>query len=105
MVAAADVDAERDARVAIDDRVVELDAGIEHPVGIAAALPVALANGLVEKRRHTAARRFARIASEAAELRDFATREVDEVGEVGVASRIGPASICPDRSRPPPAAR
>ena len=37
--------------VALDDRVVELDARVEHLVGIAAALAVALANRLVEQRR------------------------------------------------------
>src|SRR6185295_9189873 len=51
IVAAADVDAEGDAGMAVDDGVVELDAGVEQAIGIAATLPVALAHLLVEERR------------------------------------------------------
>ena len=51
VVAAADVDAERHAGVAVDDRVVQLDAGVEQAIRIAPALPVAFADLLVEERR------------------------------------------------------
>ena len=50
VIAAADVDAEGDAGVPADDRVVELDARVEHLVRIAAALAVAFADRLVEQR-------------------------------------------------------
>ena len=91
--------------VAVDDRVVELDAGVDEPVGVAAALPVALANRLVEQRGVLRRVDLDVFAPEAAQLLDLAAREVDEIGQVGVARRIGAASTCPDRSRPRPAAR
>jgi hypothetical protein len=37
VVPAADVDAEGDARLTVDDRVVELDARVQHPIRIRAA--------------------------------------------------------------------
>ena len=57
VVAAADVQAERDARMAADHRVVHLDARVDEPVGIAAPLAVALAQRGIEQRRVLRARR------------------------------------------------
>ena len=80
-------------RVARDDRVVELDAGVEHLVRIAAALPVALADRLVEQRRVLRRVDLDVLAAEPAQLRDLAPREVHEVGQVGVARRVGAARL------------
>ena len=105
VVAAADVDAEGHARVAVDDRVVELDAGVEHLVGIAAALPIALADRLVEQRGVLRSVDLHVLAAEAPQLVDLTAREIDEVGEVRVARRVRAARLVADRSTPPPAAR
>ncbi len=74
--------------MALDDRVVELDAGVEQLVGIAAALPVAFANRLVEERGVLRRVDLDVVAAEPAQFRDLATREVHEIGEVGVACRV-----------------
>jgi hypothetical protein len=91
VVAAADVDAELHAGVALDDRVVELDARVEHPVGIAAALPIALANGLVEQRGVLRRVDLDILAPEPAQFLDLAAGEVDDVGQIGVARRVSAA--------------
>ena len=93
MIAAADVDAEGDAGVAVDDRVVELDAGVEHLVGIAAALAVALANRLVEQRRVLRRVDLDVLAAQALQLGDLAPGEIHEVGEICVACRIRRARL------------
>ena len=82
------MDPEGDSLVARDDRVVQLDAGIEHAVGIAPALSVALADGFVEQTGVLRCVDLDVLAAEAAELRDLAAREVHEIGEIGVARRI-----------------
>ena len=105
VIAAADVDAERHAGMALDDRVVQLDGGVEHPIGIAAALAVALANRLVEQPGVLRRVDLDVLAAEPRQLGDLAAGEVDEVGEVGVARRVCAASTCRGRSRRPPAAR
>ena len=88
-----------------DDRVVELDAGVEQSIGIAAALAVALADRLVEQRRVLRRIDLDVLAAEPRQLGDLAAREVDEVGEIGVARRRRRPSIARGRSRPRPAAR
>ena len=78
--------------MAVDDGVVELDAGVEQPIGIAAALAVAFADRLVEQRRVLRRIDLHVLAAEAAELRDLAAGEVDEIREVGVPRRVGAAA-------------
>ena len=73
--------------MAVDDRVVQLDAGVEQPVRIAAALPVAFAHGLVEQGGVLRRVDLHVLAAEAAEFRDLAAREIHQVGQVGVARR------------------
>ena len=74
--------------MADDDGIVELDAGVEHLVRVAAALPVAVANALVEQARVLRRVDLDVLAAEAAKLCDFPAREVDEIRQVGVARRI-----------------
>ena len=92
-------------RMAVDDRVVELDAGVEQRVGIAAALAVALADRLVEERGVLRRVDLDVLAAEPDQLRDLAPGEVDEVGEVRVARRVRGLRLAPGRSTRPPAAR
>jgi hypothetical protein len=93
VVTAADVNAERDARVALDDRVVELHRRREQRVRVAAALAVTLADRLVEERRVLRRVDLDVLAAESFELRDLATGEIDEVGEIGVPRRIRAARL------------
>ena len=93
VVAPADVDAERHPLVAVDDGVVELDAGIEQPIGIASALPVALADCLVEERGVLRGIDLHVLAAQASQLGDLAPREVHEVRQIGVARGIGAAGL------------
>ena len=51
VIAAADVNSKGHAGMAVDDGIVELDAGVQHLVRIAAALPIPFADFLVEERR------------------------------------------------------
>ena len=67
--------------------------GVEHAVGIAAALPVALANLLVEQRRILRRVNLDVLAAEPRQLGDLAPGEVDEIGEVGVAGRVRGARL------------
>ena len=94
VVAAADVDAEGDARVPGDDRVVELDAGVEHLVRDRCR---AGDSPREWSRRAAPAYCGASIWTYSQPRRsssgDLAAREVDEVGEVGVAGRIGRARL------------
>ena len=81
--------AERHAGMAVDDRVVQLDVGVQHPVRIVAALAIALADRLVEQRRVLRRVDLDVFAPEPAQLLDLAPGEIDEIGQVGVARRIG----------------
>src|SRR5579859_204581 len=89
VVAAAHMESEGDSRIALDDRVVELDAAVDQLLGVAPALPVALAHGRVEKRPILRRVDLDVCAPEADELVDLAPGQVDDVGEVVVAGRIG----------------
>ena len=73
----------------VDDRVVQLDVRVEHLVRIAAALPVALADLLVEQRRILRRVDLHVLAAEPPQLLDLAPREVDEIREIGIARRVG----------------
>jgi hypothetical protein len=87
VVPAADVDAEGDAWLTVDDRVVELDARVQHPIRIRAAPAIAFADRLVEQRRVLRRVDLHVLAAEPRELGDLAPREVDQVGEIRVACR------------------
>ena len=72
-----------------DDGVVHLDARVDQPVGVAAALAVALAQGRVEEGRVLRRVDLHVRAAEPDQLGHLAPREVDDVGQVGVARRVG----------------
>src|SRR5713226_3295088 len=89
VVAAADVEPKGHARMALDDRIVELDAAVDQLLGVAPPLTVALPHGRVEE--GSVLRRvdlYVR-AAEADQLIHLAPREVDHVREVLVAGRVG----------------
>src|SRR4029453_16466342 len=94
MVPAADVDAEGHAAVPLDDRVVELDARVEHLVRVAAALPVPFANRFIQQRVVLWRVDLDVLTSESLQFLDLASCEVDEIREVGVTGGIrGPRLI------------
>src|SRR5437660_5962880 len=88
VVAAADVQAERDPGVALDDRVVELDAAVDQLLRVAAALPVALAHLRVEQRRVLGRVDLDVRAAEPDQLVHLAPGHVHDVGQVLVPARL-----------------
>jgi hypothetical protein len=90
VIAAADVDREGEAGVTLDDRVVELDARVEHLVRVAPSLAIAFANGVIQERGILRCIDLDVFAPESFQFRDLAAGEVDQVGEIGVAGRIRP---------------
>ena len=66
----------------------EVDARVEHLVGIVAALAVAFANRLVEERGILRGVDLHVVAAEPPQFLDFPPREVDEIGQIGVAGRV-----------------
>src|SRR5438067_13173839 len=89
VVAAADVQTEDHARVAADDRVVHLDAGVDQPVGIAAARDVARPQRGIEQGRVLGRVDLNVRAAQPHQLLDLATIEVHDVGQEPVARRVG----------------
>ena len=75
--------------MAADDRVVHLDAGVDEPVGIGAALDVARAQRGIEQRRVLGRVDLDVGAAQPHQLLDLAPVEVDHVGQVRVARRVG----------------
>ena len=88
-VAATDMDAEGDAGMAVDDGVVELDARVQQAIRIAAALPVSVADRLVEQGGVLRRVDLHVLASKAPQFFDFAPREVDDIRQVRVARGVG----------------
>src|SRR6185369_6297169 len=93
VVAAADVERERHAGVAADRRVVHLDARVDEPVGVAAALAVALAQRGVEQRGVLGRVDLYVGAAQAHQLLDLPPRHVDDVRQVGIARGIGAGGL------------
>src|SRR6266540_4009485 len=89
VVAAADVESERDPGMAADHRIVHLDTGVDEPIGIAAALAVALAERRVQKGRVLGGVDLDVRAAEPRQLFHLAAAQIDNVAEVGVAGGIG----------------
>src|SRR5712692_3631505 len=89
VVAAADVESKRHARMALDDRVVELDAAVDQLLGVAPPLAVALAHGRVEESPVLRRVDLYIRAAKADQLIDLPPGEVDHVCEVLVAGRVG----------------
>ncbi len=93
VIAPADVDAEGQAGVSLDDRVVQLDRRVEHAIGIAAAGAVALADGLVEQPGILRGVNLDVLAAEARELGNLAAGEIHDVGKIGIERRVCPARL------------
>src|SRR5579863_6818732 len=89
VVAAADVEREGHARVALDDRVVELYAAVDQLFWVASPLPVAFPHGRVEERSILGPVDLYVGAAKANQLVHLAAREVDDVGQVGISRRVG----------------
>src|SRR5438309_4192938 len=89
VVAAADVQTEGHARVMADHGVVHLDAGVDQPVGIAAARDVAGAQRRIKQGRILGRVDLDVHAAEPDQLLDLAAIEIHDVGQVGVARRVG----------------
>src|SRR6185369_3407345 len=93
VIPAADVNPEGDAGMSFDDRVVEFDARVEHPVRVAAALTVSFANGFIQQRRVLWGINLDVLTSQPRQLLDFAPSEINEVGEIGITRRVGGARL------------
>src|SRR5205823_12787114 len=72
-----------------DHRVVHLDRRVDHAVGVAPALLVALAHLGIEQRRVLGGVDLDVAAAQADQLLDLASGEIDHVGQIGVARGIG----------------
>ena len=79
--------------MAPDDGVVHVDARVDERVRIAAAFLVSIAHRGIQKRRVLRGVDLDIRAAEPDQLLDLAPREVDHVGEVGVARRVGAGGV------------
>ena len=82
------MDAEGHARVIANNRVVELHRSIQHPIRIAPALPIALADLFIEKCRVLRGVDLDVLAAKAGELGNLASGEIHDVGKIRVACGI-----------------
>ena len=89
VVAAADVHAKRDPGVVADDRVVELNAGVDELVGITSALAVSLSQLGIEKRGVLGGVDLDIGTAQPAELGDLAPAEIDDIRQVRIPTRVG----------------
>src|SRR5260370_166339 len=88
VVASADVHRERDAGMAIDDRVVQFDAAVDQLFRVAAPLTVALTHLRIEQGRVLGRIDLDVCAAQANQLFDLKPRDVDDIGQVLVARLV-----------------
>ncbi|MEZ4521501.1 MAG: hypothetical protein R3A46_07650 [Thermomicrobiales bacterium] len=87
--AAAEVDAEVDARMFADHRVIQLDAAVEQCVGVIPALSIAFTDLRVEQGGVLRRVDLDVRAAEPDEIRRPGPENIDDIGQVGLDRRVG----------------